>query len=108
VEHFSDGAIRLMRAIRRRHSDPKAGTAVNPYLAAYAATRGPLAPWYDAALRELLSTEVLRRSPLLERDQVVVEGGDQDYEITLEGEWAIILITTTSGREASDAEEGEL
>jgi hypothetical protein len=50
----------------------------------------------------------LRRSPVLERDQVVVEGGDQDYEITLEGEWAIILITTTSGREASDAEEGEL
>jgi hypothetical protein len=73
-----------MRAIKHLNPDVGADAMVDVYLAADVAALNPDDPVYSVALRELLNTEVLRRSPKFDYLTATIDA-HQHYEVTPEG-----------------------
>ena len=83
------GAIKLMRAIKRRHPDYEAGMLIDPYNVAYYASDAELDsdhPGYHLTLDELIRSGVLRHAVEVEARLWQVQGLNPQYEITPEGE----------------------
>lgn len=85
-------AVRLMRAIKERYPDVKAGDFVDPFVAAQAPGAGLDSndPMFRMALHELLETEVLRHSTAPERLSASIKGMNPQFEVTPEGAQRII------------------
>ena len=73
--------VRMMRAIKQLNPDVGADAMVDVYLAADVAALNPDDPVYSVALRELLNTEVLRRSPKFDHLTATIDV-HQHYEVT--------------------------
>ena len=86
-------AIRLMRAIKERYPDLKAGDSVDPFIAAAQSPEAhlnPNDPMFRVALHELLEAEVLRHSTAPERLTASVKGTNPHFEVTAEGAQRIV------------------
>jgi hypothetical protein len=86
-------AIKLMRAIKARYPDVKAGDDVDPFTAAAQfpdADLNPNDPMFRVALHELLETEVLRHSTSPEQLTASVKGTNPHFEVTPEGALRIV------------------
>jgi len=84
-------AIRLMRAIKERYPDVKAGDYVDPFAAAAGVGLNPNDPGFRIGLHELLEAEVLRHSTAPEHLTAAVRGMSPHFEVTPEGEMQIAL-----------------
>ena len=71
----------MMRAIKQLNPDVGADAMVDGYLAADVAALNPDDPVYSVALRELLNTQVLRRSPKFDHLTATIDV-HQHYEVT--------------------------
>ena len=86
-------AVRLMRAIKARYPDLKAGDDVDPFIAATQfpdADLNPDDPMFRVALHELLETEVLRHSTAPEHLSASGEATNPQFEVTPEGAQRIV------------------
>ena len=86
-------AIRLMRAIKERYPDVKAGDDVDPFIAAARfpdADLDPSDPMFRVALHELLEAEVLRHSTAPEQITASGKGMNPHFEVTPEGAQRIV------------------
>ena len=78
-------AVRLMRAIKERCPDVKAGAVVDPFIAAAGVELNPTDPGYRVAMRELLEAGVLKPRPDLDHQAASIMGANPQYEVTPEG-----------------------
>ena len=80
-------AVRLMRTIKERYPDVKAGDFVDPFVAAQAAGAGLDSndPMFRVALHELLEAEMLRHSTAPEHLTASIKGTNPQFEVTPEG-----------------------
>jgi len=83
-------AIRLMRAIKERYPDVKAGDYVDPFAAAAGVGLNPNDPGFRIGLHELLEAEVLRHSTAPEHLSASIKGTNPQFEVTPEGAQRII------------------
>ena len=85
-------AVTLMRAIKERYPDLKAGDFVDPFVAAQTPGAGLDSddPTFRMALHELLEAEVLRHSTAPEHLSESIKGMNPRFEVTLEGVQRII------------------
>jgi hypothetical protein len=85
-------AVRLMRTIKERYPDVKAGDFVDPFIAAQApgADLDSNDPMFRMALHELLEAEVLRHSTAPEHLTASIKGTNPQFEVTPEGARRII------------------
>ena len=85
-------AVRLMRAIKERYPDVKAGDLVDPFVAVQASAWGldSSDPMFRMALHELLEAGVLRHSTAPEHLSASIKGMNPQFEVTPEGAERII------------------
>jgi hypothetical protein len=86
-------AIKLMRAIKARYPDVKAGDDVDPFIAAAQFPEtdlDPDDPMFRVALHELLEAEVLRHSTSPEQLTASVKWTNPQFEVTAEGAQRIV------------------